>query len=107
MKGRNCPNCGAPLEVGRDNCSYCGTYYFDISYIPINEPFFLSLNVGTREHPMIVCQKVYTSGVTVTREPIGEYGRDAQGRLIQTILGESVSYELNFVGLGDLVARDN
>ena len=107
MKGRNCPNCGAPLEVGRDNCAYCGTYYFDISCIPINEPFFLSLNVGTREHPMIVCQKVYTSGATITREPFEERVRDAQGRFMQIMSGESVSYELNFVGLGDLVVRDN
>ena len=105
MNGRNCPNCGAPLEIGRDNCAYCGTYYFDISCIPIHEPFFLRLNVGTREHPMIICQKVYTSGATVTREPIESCARDMQGRIIHVTPGESVSYELNFVGLGDLVVR--
>lgn len=28
----NCPNCGAPREHNKMNCSYCGTYYNDNIY---------------------------------------------------------------------------
>lgn len=37
MKGRNCPNCGAPLDSAVCKCSYCGTSYFDISAIDAEE----------------------------------------------------------------------
>ena len=30
MEGRNCPNCGAPLEAETNKCPYCGTSYLDI-----------------------------------------------------------------------------
>ena len=45
MQGRNCPNCGAPLEADICKCPYCGTSYFDISAINIDdgEPFYLKL----------------------------------------------------------------
>ena len=31
----NCPNCGAPLEIENNKCSYCGTPYFDMSTVEI------------------------------------------------------------------------
>ncbi len=61
----NCPNCGAPYGLG-DKCQYCGTYLLDISTIPINEVFFLKLNVGTREKPKVIIQKVYSTGANLT-----------------------------------------
>lgn len=47
MEGRNCPNCGAPLEAEVCKCPYCGTSYFDISAINIDygEPFYLKLKM--------------------------------------------------------------
>lgn len=47
MQGRNCPNCGAALESNICKCPYCGTSYFDISAINIDdgEPFYLKLKM--------------------------------------------------------------
>ena len=64
-KGKNCPNCGTVIEVENDKCAYCGTSYFDLSCIPINEPFYLKINLGTKDKPKIVTQKVVTTGVTI------------------------------------------
>ena len=27
MKNKNCPNCGAPIDIHRRSCEYCGTPY--------------------------------------------------------------------------------
>lgn len=45
MKNRNCPNCGAPYEIGLNKCPYCGTIYFDFSIVDFDnkEPIFLSI----------------------------------------------------------------
>ena len=42
---RNCPNCGAPYDVKLNKCPYCGTSYFDLSCLSINErtPFYLKI----------------------------------------------------------------
>jgi hypothetical protein len=49
MQERNCPNCGASLESDVCKCPYCGTSYFDISAINIDdgEPFYLKLRRRT------------------------------------------------------------
>lgn len=56
MKGRNCPNCGAPLDSAVCKCSYCGTSYFDISAIDADsgEPFYLKIRTRMRGKPAIV-----------------------------------------------------
>ncbi len=56
MRQRNCPNCGAPYKTELNTCPYCGTSYFDMSAIDINEgrPFYLKLKMGN----MIFTSKV-------------------------------------------------
>lgn len=46
MKHRNCPNCGAVFEMGLTKCKYCGTLYYDLSCIHLNEPFCLTIDLG-------------------------------------------------------------
>lgn len=55
-KPTNCPNCGAPLEIGEVKCPYCGTTYYDLSAIDFdsNEPIFLTI----RKNNMLITQKV-------------------------------------------------
>lgn len=56
MNQRNCPNCGAPYKIELNTCPYCGTSYFDMSAIDINEgkPFYLKLKMDN----MIFTSKV-------------------------------------------------
>lgn len=96
MKNRNCPNCGAPIDVTNNKCEYCGTSYFDLSCIPLNEPFFLTINVGTREEPRIMSQKVYSTGFTLTQESV--YG-DANPFYSNVIL------DVRFIGIGEYTVR--
>ena len=48
MSKLNCPNCGAPISADNNKCPYCGTSYFDLSSIDINndEPFYLKIRMG-------------------------------------------------------------
>lgn len=45
MKQTNCPNCGAPYEAELNKCPYCGTNYFDLSFIDFDatEPFYIKI----------------------------------------------------------------
>lgn len=62
MKNKNCPNCGAPLELGRYNCTYCGTLYLDLSMINFDnqEPFFLTI----KKDGYLLTQKVIPQTAT-------------------------------------------
>lgn len=48
LSGKRCPNCWAPIAPEENKCSYCGTSYFDLSSIDINEhkPFYLKIKIG-------------------------------------------------------------
>ena len=41
----NCLNCGAPFDVNKEKCAYCGTSYYDMSALDINgdKPFMLKI----------------------------------------------------------------
>ena len=103
MSRTNCPNCGAPITPNA-KCEYCGTYFFDIAHIPFHEPFYLSLNIGTEQHPNIVVSKVYTSGCKVTLEPVfdSDTGRDINGALYRHRVTSCARYEFEFISIGDV-----
>ena len=42
MDSINCPNCGAPFEVGACRCRYCGSVRSDIQAIMMNKPVVVS-----------------------------------------------------------------
>ena len=63
MKDKNCPNCGAVIEVDKNKCPYCGTSYFDFANIPLNEPFYL--RIKTNDGKMFT-QKVFLSNMSAT-----------------------------------------
>ena len=58
-KTTNCLNCGAPFDPDEEKCPYCGTSYYDMSAIDINDdkPFMLKIKMGS----MYVTQLVRVS----------------------------------------------
>ena len=98
MSKRNCPNCGAPTTPN-DKCEYCGTYFFDLAHIPLREPFYLSINVGTKDKPSVVTRKVYTNGCRVTLEPLWSEncGRTIDGQMQRIFVRDTAKYEFEFV----------
>ena len=97
---KNCPNCGAVIDTNANKCAFCGTSYYDLSCIPLGEPFFLRLNVGTKENPQIIMQKVYTTGATITRSPDYCTSMTMDGRIARSVVANvNTEYELTFVGL--------
>lgn len=93
---KNCPNCGSAIEIGEIRCPYCKTAYVDLSYIPLNEPFILRINIGTAEKPQIIIQKVITTGATITRKPeyVDYYSDNI--RINTDIYSVSTTYEFEF-----------
>lgn len=100
-KTTNCPNCGAVINPEKDKCEYCGTSYYDLSCIPINEPFYLRLNVGTRENPKIICQKVFMPNLNITHytNDIDVMYDNYQSRFITNKSYNPIIYELTFHSL--------
>lgn len=47
MHGRNCPNCGAALELDKIKCDYCGTLYLDLGCLDLaeNTPVFIKYKI--------------------------------------------------------------
>lgn len=56
LNGKRCPYCWAPIAPEENRCSYCGTSYFDLSSIDINdrEPFYLKIKVGNNTITQLV-----------------------------------------------------
>lgn len=85
MEGRNCPNCGAPLEAEKNKCAYCGTSYFDLSAINIDdgEPFYLKFKTHAWNGQSIVVTALVRANpnldITISQDPV--YIESNNGRL--------------------------
>ena len=92
---RNCPNCGAPYEIGGNRCAYCGTAYFDMSIIDMDahEPFYLSI----RTNGMLVTQLVrpVTCSVSVDRDDVYAYGNYGRKSFRTAVACRSVNVNTN------------
>lgn len=103
MKNRNCPNCGAPLEIEEYKCPYCGTLYLDLTMIDFDNriPFFLTI----KQNGMLITQKVRpeTADMTITSEPI--YATGKNGRLLSIISSTTIETNIQFTAIP--VGKDN
>lgn len=74
MKRTNCPNCGAPYDVELNKCPYCGTSYFDLSFIDFDatEPFYIKIKktfkIQNREYPYILTIRVLPENIEIQTE---------------------------------------
>ena len=67
MIQRNCPNCGAPLEIDRVCCPYCNTSYFDLTAVNMasREPFYIKVRTEANGKPCVLTAKVVPDLFTV------------------------------------------
>lgn len=71
MNYRNCPNCGAALDAEVSKCPYCGTSYFDLCSVNIDdgEPFWLKIKTNFNGKPLICTMLVRAEpSLTMTME---------------------------------------
>ena len=101
MASKNCPNCAAPYDVSLNKCPYCGTSYFDLSAIDINntEPFYLKIKSGNVTYTSKVVVKEDVS-ITISEDAVDifdKYG-DRVGRVVT---GKSVDIDIGFKSVAD------
>ena len=110
MNQTNCPNCGAPYDSCLTKCPYCGTNYFDLSFINMDavSPFYIKLNKSIIYNNHVVpcywtiCVVPSTDSVQLTTQT--EYDEVRDGRnavLFRTLSKEKTLLTLNFVGVPD------
>ena len=100
LKGRNCPNCGAPYEIGINRCPYCGTVYFDMSTIDFDtkEPFYLSF----RYNGVLYTQRVYPEDCKITAERHESYYNNGRfDRFLSVTTSVDISTEISFRNVPD------
>ena len=100
MNQRNCPNCGAPYNVELSTCPYCGTSYFDMSAIDINEgrPFYLKLKIDNK---IFTSKVIAEPDITVnfyedTYSALGRYGE--VGRVV---VNSNIDIDMRFKSVYD------
>lgn len=79
MSQRNCPNCGAPYDVGLNKCPYCGTSYYDLSALDLTarEPFYLKIKTELNGQSCYITQLVRYKpdmSIEISSENVDYYG---------------------------------
>lgn len=99
-ENRNCPNCGAPYDVGLSKCPYCGTSYFDLSYLQIgNEPFYLKIKDPARG--IVFTQKCYLKNVDVSIETRNTYVDSPLGCKVAMCTGRDLMMDLSLEAVAE------
>lgn len=79
MSQRNCPNCGAPYDMGLNKCPYCGTSYYDLSALDLTarEPFYLKIKTEMNGMPCYITQLVRYKpdmSIEISSDTVDYYG---------------------------------
>lgn len=105
----NCPNCGAPLATEQTKCDYCGTSYFDISSLDLQEgkPFFLKLKYGN----MIITQLVKANDFNITMSSSSKdlYAYKGSQKIISYQMSPEIETNLSFTTMsssGNMIRID-
>lgn len=101
MNQRNCPNCGAPYNIELSTCPYCGTSYFDMSAIDINDrrPFYLKLKMSG----MVFTSKVKVDPdvqIEVKEDNCYAYGRYGE-RITKIVTSRNLDIDMHFTSVHD------
>lgn len=102
MNQRNCPNCGAPYKTELSTCPYCGTSYFDMSAIDINDgcPFYLKLKIGD----MVFTSKVVVEpsiDINFTENSCYCYGGRHNEQIGKVVMNRNIDIDMHFKSVYD------
>lgn len=95
MKQTNCPNCGAPYDINLNKCPYCGTNYFDLSFIDFDtkEPFYIKIKRTFKnqngEYPGILTIRVLPEIMGTQIEQEEYYATGFNGMKITSFIKDS------------------
>lgn len=59
-KNKNCLNCGSPIDYSLSKCPYCGTQYYDCSFLDIDNtgPFVMNIRTQMNGKKVLISQLV-------------------------------------------------
>jgi predicted nucleic acid-binding Zn-ribbon protein len=101
MNQRNCPNCGAPYKTELSTCPYCGTSYFDMSAIDINDckPFYLKLKIGNMvfTSKVVVASDIQMNFQEDTRSFMGKFGE----KIEEIVVNRYMDIDMRFRSIHD------
>ena len=93
----NCPNCGAPLEMYKVHCPYCGTYYFDLSAFDVTKKCFVKFKtyINGQECYITALARPSLEEVEVTSD--SEEWRDHSGAVLKSFISsKTCNLKANF-----------
>ena len=112
MKRTNCPNCGAPYDVKLNKCPYCGTSYFDLSFIDFDatEPFYIKIKktfkIQNKEHPYVLTIRVLPEIMEIQTDQEQCYATGFNDvKLASFITSSTTSLNLGFKSVPDKTGR--
>ena len=102
MNLKNCVNCGAPIDKDSNKCNYCGSSYFDMSFLNLEaeQPFYLILKVKDMKIIQLVKPKMDMS-ISVSQDMVNCYGGKHHKKLTQFLTNYSVTTSLQFEAVFD------
>lgn len=99
----NCPNCGAIINPEQHKCNYCGTSYFDMSAIDLEngKPFYLKIKTKWNGQDVFITQLVRPFLNTINSTISSDYCYGGIGQQISySYRNENyLTTELSFVSL--------
>ena len=99
----NCINCGAPIDINADKCSYCGTPYFDLTAIDFtsHKPValrlktYMGMDMGSERDATVTMLAYPRLGeLTCEKETVDCYGNGTT--LMRYIRNYNVNLGVNF-----------
>lgn len=105
MKTKNCPNCGAPYDFNEHKCPYCGTQYFDMSFVDFEneKPFYLKIRTNINGQWVYLTQFVEPSleGIEITTSKLERYSGIHNRKVSECVVSHQLTINVSFTAVLD------